>query len=124
MIFQVYNGVSEVPEFKLTKKELKFKPYLEELLFIFPIHRIRIRKNFSNNDYNIGIDIELDSTLSSEILYNKIADRIFKKLSISIVTMENYDNRSNFSYFFYGEGKILDYHCSFFIDSPKKPYSG
>jgi hypothetical protein len=123
MIFQVYNGISEIPEAILTQEELKFKPYLKELLFTFPIHRIRVRKNYSNNKYNIGIDIELDSTLSSELIYNKIANRIFKKLNIDIVTLENYNRRSNFSYFFYGEADILDYNCSFFIDSPKKPYS-
>ncbi|GMT49752.1 MAG: hypothetical protein IEMM0008_1291 [bacterium] len=122
MIFEVYNSVNEFPEKHLTDEENSLERSLKVWLTPFPVHRVRVRKNYSANKNEIGIDVELDSTLTSEQIYNKIVYRIFKTLHIDLITLENNGNRSNFPYFFYGEKIILNYKCSFFIDVPNKSY--
>ncbi len=122
MIFEIYNGVNENPEMLFEYKERMLEVYLKEILLSFPINRIRIRKNYSNNYKEISIDIELDSTITSEKIYNKIVYRIFKTLDIDLITLQNNGNLSNFNYYFYGEKNYLEYECSIFIDVPKKAY--
>jgi len=122
MIFEIYNAVNENPEIELTLKEKKLESFLKVCLTPFPIHRIRIRKNYSHNESEISLDIELDSTLTSEKFYNKIVYRIFKTLEIDPITLQNNGDKSNFPYFFFGEKNIFDYNCSVFIDVPSKAY--
>jgi len=122
MIFEIYNGVSDLPERELTDEENELHLHLLECLTPFPVHRIRIRKNYSVNINEISIDVELDSTLTSEKIYNKIVSRVFKALDIDLITLQNNGNFSNFPYFFYGEKKLFDYQCSIFLDVPKKTY--
>lgn len=122
MIFEIYDGINELPEIKLSAQEIKLDNFLRESLISFPIHRIRVRKNYSDKEKEISIDVEIDSTLTSEKIYNKIVYRIFKTLQIDLITLQNNSNYSNFPYFFYGEKVIFDYFCSIFIDAPKKAY--
>ncbi len=122
MIFEVYDSVNEIPEKQLSDDEMGLERSLRVWLTPFPVHRVRVRKNYSASQYEISIDIELDSTLTSEQIYNKIVYRIFKTLHMDLITLENNGNRSNFPYFFYGEKMIFDYNCSFFIDVPSKAY--
>lgn len=122
MIFEIYDGVNENPEIQYTESETKLEMQLIDWLIPFPIHRVRVRKNYSIQDNEISLDIELDSTLTSEKIYNQIVYRIFKTLEIDLITLQNNSKASNFSYFFYGEKNILNFNCSIFIDVPKKAY--
>jgi hypothetical protein len=122
MFFEVYSGVSDLPEKKLSFGETQLRDFLNKQLIAFPINRVKLRKNYSENSFKITLDIELDSILTSERLFNSITFRLFKALNVKKVTIENSDGFSNFKYFFYGENTILDYHCSMFVDIPIKAY--
>ncbi|MDH5682323.1 MAG: hypothetical protein OEZ36_12085 [Spirochaetota bacterium] len=122
MIFEIYDGVCETAETNLNKQEKELEHSLKKWLTPFPVHRVRIRKNYSQNTDEISVDIELDSTLTSEKIYNKIVYRVFKVLQIDLITLQNNGNYSNFPYFFYGEKVINKYRCSIFIDVPSRAY--
>ncbi len=115
--------MNEHPESIYSPEERILEDYLSNTLTPFPIHRIRVRKNYSTNQDEISLDIELDSTLVSEKLYNKIVYRIFKAMEIDMITLQNHGNYSNFPYFFYGEKSIAIFKCSIFIDVPSKAYA-
>ncbi len=122
MIFEVYKGTNEQAESTLSDAESILKSYLEERLYIFPINRLRVRSNYCDNPAEVSIDVELDTSIGSELIYNRIIAKFFKHLHIDLVTLENKGDTSNFGYFFFGETVLLGYRCSFFVDVPRENY--
>ena len=96
----VYKELKDNPEENLTIEEQKLKEYLVNKFRIYPINRIRLRKNYSDNAKEISIDIELDAYILSEEIYNKIVNRLFYEMESDKVILENPSEKSNFNYYF------------------------
>jgi len=122
MIFEFYDELSEKPENIINEDEIILRNYFIKTLETFPINRIRIRKNYSRNPFEISMDIEFDSIICNDKIYNKIVSKLFYLLDTDMVTLENQSGNSNFPYFFYGEKDLFDYHIIIFVDVPKENY--